>query len=89
MQINNNVSGREMFATKPGEGANLLGFGSVPEPDDEFQERGRGGRRGGNRGGDRGGRGGRTQQARPQQQQRQGGRKGGRIVNNEDEFPSL
>jgi len=85
------VTGRDMHAIAPGSGAELFGFQGVVE--EEFNDS-RGGR------GGRGGRGDRQQQPRggagraadrgQRQPARQGaGRKGGRIVQNEDEFPSL
>jgi len=87
------VTGRDMHSTKPGAGAELFGFQGVQEEEVDFSDR-RGGR------GGRGGRGDRQQQPRggagraadrgQRQPARQGaGRKGGRIVQNEDEFPSL
>lgn len=59
-KIDSTVKGREMHATRAGEGAQLLGFGSVADLEEDFQQDRRGGRgRGGRGGGDRpsGGRG--------------------------------
>lgn len=79
-----NVTGRDMHAIAPGQGAELFGFQGVQE--EEFDADRRGGRGGrGGRGSDRGGRGGAgrggAQDRGQRQPARQGaGRKGGRIV---------
>ena len=74
-QIDSHVTGRDMHAIKPGQGSELLGFGSVPDPVEDFRDNRREDRRPARGRGERGPRAA------------QGGRKG-KIVTEED-FPSL
>lgn len=89
-QIDSHLAGRDTYAIKKSEGAELLGFGAV-NYDDEFESRGaRGGRggRGSDRGG-RGGRGGRGADRGGRDNRPRGGRKGGKLVVDDNDFPAL